>query len=166
MANATFDVPASVRQLVELPPTEDIVLDVLRDGMPDIPIFSLIPPDPPFPMIFVRKLPGLGQGGATDERFFITTRFEVQVLTRDPDGDEKGAVISEAVRVVLRDAWMRNHHVPGMGWVKRIRLLSEASRAADWATSAGPVQYAELPIGVWRYESKFSIKVKRELPQS
>lgn len=165
MPDTTLDVPQSVKELIELPPTEDMVIDVLRKGLPDVPIFSLIPNDPPMPMIFVRKLPGLGLGNATDERFFITTRFEVQVLAKDPDGDEKGAVISEAVRVVLRDAWMRNHHVPGLGWVKRIRLMSEASRGADWATSAGPIQYAELPIGVWRYESKFSIKVKRELPK-
>lgn len=156
--------PAEVLDLVEHSPLEDMVIHALQHYLPAIPALSLIPEDPPPLFILVRKdhSPGLGIGY---NRFVGYGRARVDVFATDPDGDEKGAVVSDAIRVALRSAWLDNHHVPGRGWISQVELLSEGSRKTDWATAAGPVQYADLPTGYWRYESKFDVFYRRELPR-
>jgi hypothetical protein len=64
------------------------------------------------------------------------------------------------VRTVLRTAWLEHWHFPGLGSVIQIDMQHEPSRRADWATSAGPVQYADLPHGYWRYESSYLIQIR------
>lgn len=158
-----LDLPASVLALVELSPIEDIALAILRDGLPDVASYSLIPEAPPSPFILVRRDAAFG-GWEADARFTDFGRIRIDCFAADPDGDEKGAVLSEAVRVVMRQAWLTNKHVPGRGYVTRIDMTSEPTRKTDWATSAGPVQFADLPTGVWRYESKYALRIRRELP--
>jgi hypothetical protein len=154
------DLPQSVLDLVELSPVEDILLTILRDGLPDIPVVSLIAEDPPPMFVLVRRLHGMGDWDG-DPRFTDSGRFFIHTFTEDPDGDEKGALLSEAVRVVLRNAWLAHKNVPGRGSVINIKMLSEPSRKTDWATASGPVQYADLPTGFWRYESTYQINVRK-----
>lgn len=152
--------PDSVLDLIENVPVEDIILAVLRSGLPDTDIFSYVPAHPPSHFILVRRLAGLGEWDG-DQRFTDEGRFAIQTYTQDPDGDWKGAVLSEAVRVVLRNASLSHWRDPELGSVIEIRLIQEPSRVTDWATSAGPVQYADLPTGYWRYESSYSIKTRK-----
>lgn len=154
------ELPLSVLSLVELSPVEDILLSILREGLPDVPIFSLIPEDAPPVFLIARRLHGMGQWNG-DARFTDSGRFFVHTFTSDPDGDEKGALLSEAVRVVLRDAWLSHKNVPGLGSVISIQMLSEPSRKTDWATASGPVQFADLPTGFWRYETTYEIKIRK-----
>lgn len=156
------DLPASVYALIENKPVEDIVLAILREGLPDIPIYSLIPEATPEHFILVRRLTSLGDWEG-DPRFTDAGRFVVHAYTADPDGDYKGAVLSEAVRVVLRNAGTgtRKWSDPELGSVISISMTSEPSRQTDWATSSGPVQYADLPTGYWRYESLYSIQIRK-----
>jgi hypothetical protein len=154
------ELPQSVLDLVELSPVEDILLTILRDGLPDVPIVSLIAEDPPPMFVLVRRLHGMGDWDG-DPRFTDSGRFFIHTFTEDPDGDEKGALLSEAVRVVLRNAWLAHRNVPGRGSVINIKMLSEPSRKTDWATASGPVQYADLPTGFWRYESTYQINVRK-----
>lgn len=152
--------PQSVLDLIENAPIEDMVLAILRKGLPDIPVVSLIAPNPPPHFVLVRRMSGLSDWSG-DPRFTDTGRFYVHTFTQDPDGDYKGAILSEAVRVVLRTAWLEHWSFPGLGSVVEIGLLSEPTRKTDWATSVGPVQYADLASGLWRYESTYSIQIRK-----
>ncbi|MCG8926650.1 hypothetical protein [Lentzea sp. CC55] len=155
-----IDLPASVLALVELTPIEDICLRILREGLPDVPVVSLIADDAPGLFILVRRLPALGEWRG-DPRFTDQARFSINVFTQDPDGDEKGALVSEAVRVVMRNAWLAHVNYPNLGSVISIRMRGEPSRKPDWATSSGPVQYADLPTGMWRYESTYDLEIRK-----
>lgn len=157
-----LDLPQSVLDLVEFTPVEDLVLAILREGLPDVPIFSLIPEEIPSFFIFVRRLTPLGDWHG-DARFTDTGRFGVDVLTKDPDGDEKGAVLSEAARVVLRNAWLQHRMYSGLGSIIRITMEQEPTRKTDWANSSGPVQFASLPSGTWRYEAVYGIEIRKPL---
>ena len=155
------DLPASVYGMVELSPIEDILLAILRAGLPDVAIQTLISEETPAPFVLVRRLPGMG-GWNADPRFTDEGRFFVHTFTDNPDGDQKGAILSEAVRIVLRSAWLKHTLVPGKGSIISIKMVTEPSRKSDWATSSGPVQYADLPNGLWRYESQYEIKVRKQ----
>ncbi|WP_394615884.1 hypothetical protein JNUCC0626_40140 [Lentzea sp. JNUCC 0626] len=155
-----IDLPPSVLALVELAPVEDICLRVLREGLPDVPIVSLIADDAPGLFILVRRLPALGNWKG-DPRFTDWGRFSVNVFAQDPDGDEKSALVSEAVRVVMRNAWLAHASYPALGSIISIKMRGEPSRKPDWATSTGPVQYADLPTGMWRYESTYDLKIRK-----
>lgn len=159
---AVVNLPASVLALVELSPIEDVALVILKDGLVDIPSYSLIPETVPDDFIVVRRAHGYGLWKG-DERFTDWARITVHVLTKDPDGDEKGALLSEAVRVVMRNAWLNNKLIPGRGYVSRIEMRSEPSRVTDWATASGPVQFADLPTGYWRYETTYGISIRKPL---
>lgn len=154
--------PQSVLDRVQFVPTEDVILEVLRRKLPDVPSFSMIPADPPEIFILVRKdnpVPFHGQEWTQ----IAVTRFVIDVFTTGPNGDEAGALLCEAIRVVFQEAWLENMHIPGKGWVSNIAMYGEGTRVADWATSAGPVQYADLPTGYWRFEAMFRLKFRRQL---
>ena len=158
-----YDLPASVEAAIELSPIEDIALGIIRTYLPDIPCYSLIPKEATEnAFILVRRSFAFGEWQGDPRGFIDTARVEVHVYAQDPYGDARGALISEAVRTAFRDAHLDNLHIPGRGWVVRTKMVGEPSRKSDWATSAGPVQYADLPDGFWRYESKFFITVRRE----
>ncbi|WP_263729962.1 hypothetical protein [Cellulomonas sp. SG140] len=158
---ATPNLPASVLSRLELSPIEDFMLALLREDFPDIPIYSLIPKTPTFPFIVVRRGHRMG-GWNGDPRFTDAALVELQVFAQDPDGDEAAALISEAVRVALRDAWLSHRVIPGRGSVIEITMTEEPSRVTDWATSSGPVQFADLPSGVWRYETHYLVSIRKE----
>jgi hypothetical protein len=152
--------PQSVLDLIEFSPVEDLLLEVLRAGLPDVPVYSLIPKDAPDLFVLVRRMAGMG-GWSGDQRFTDAGRFFINTFTVDPDGDAKGAQLSEAIRVVLRDAWLSNYTSPDYGSIIRIEMSQEPARRTDWATSSGPVQFADLPTGFWRYETTYTIKIRK-----
>lgn len=154
------DLPQSVYDLIENRPVEDIILAILREGLSDIPVYSLIPEDAPEHFILVRRLSGMG-AWTGDPRFTDSGRFVVHTFTADPDGDYKGAVLSEAVRVVLRNAHTNHWSHPNLGSIIEISMTTEPGRQSDWSTSAGPVQYADLPTGYWRYQTTYHLEVRR-----
>lgn len=152
--------PDAVKALVELSPIEDILLAVLRDGLPDVHVNSLIAADQKFPLVLPRRMPHFGDWGG-DTRFTDVADVVVHTFAEDPDGDEDAALLAEAVRVVLRDAWLSNRIIPGRGHITRVEMTSAPRRATDWATATGPVQYADLPAGAHRYETLFRIAIRK-----
>lgn len=159
----TYNLPLSVRQRVEKSPIEDVLLTVLRDAFPDVPVYSLIPNNPKQLLIVVRKDHPFGDIDPHDDKFLRYARFTVNCFAWDDEevgGDTKAALLSEAVRVALRDAWVNNQYVPNRGWISRIWTIEDGTRVTDWATSAGPVQYADLPNGYTRYESKYVLLLR------
>lgn len=156
------DLPQSVLDLVELSPIEDILIAVLREGLPDVPVLTLIPETLTYPMVHVRRMHSLGDW-AGDPRFTDSARFLIYTFTEDPNGDENGALLQEAVRVVLRNAWLDHKNVAGLGSIIKIKLLSEPVRRPDFAPAQGPVQFADLPTGIWRYESNYSVAIRKPI---
>lgn len=152
--------PDEIKALAELSPVEDLLLAVLRDGLPGIKVQSLISFDQTFPLVVVRRLPSFGNWEG-DTRFLDAAQIAVHAFCVDPDGDEDAAILSEAVRVVLRNAWLDQVVVPGRGHLTRVDMTSAPRRVSDWATSSGPVQYADLPTGVWRYETLYQIEIRK-----
>lgn len=152
--------PPEIRALAELSPVEDLMLAVLRQGLPGIQVQSLIAKNQRFPLVIARRDPSFGNW-AGDTRFLDAARVGVDVFCEDPDGDEDAAILSEAVRVVLRNAWLNQTVYPGLGHITRVDLASAPRRQTDWATSTGPVQYADLPTGVWRYEATYDIEIRK-----
>ncbi|MFE3578134.1 hypothetical protein [Streptomyces vinaceus] len=152
--------PDQIKALAELSPIEDVMLALLREGLPGIRVQSLIAKDQKFPLVLVRRAPTFGEWNG-DTRFVDSALVTVHTFCEDPDGDEDAAILAEAVRVVVRDAWLRQKVVPGRGHITRAEINSAPRRATDWATSTGPVQYADLPVGVWRYETTYQIEIRR-----
>lgn len=157
-----LDLPASVTSRVELRPYEDIALAILRAGLPDVPVYSAIPPpgELVFPFILTHRSYGM-ENWSGDPRFTDSGRVLVSVFAEAPEGIEKAQYISEAIRIVMRDAWLNHVHFPDLGSVIRIEYKSEAKRSPDWATSAGPVQFADLPANITRYESEYKMKIRK-----
>ena len=159
-----YNLPASITEKVEFAPAEDVALYILRHYLPDVPVHSLLPEtvtDDLF--ILVRRSFPFGEWQGDPRGFLDVARVEVHIYTQDPNGDARGALVGDAVRVAFRQAWLENLHIPGIGWVRNTKMLAEPVRKSDWATSAGPVQYADLPNGFWRYEAKFRITIRPEL---
>lgn len=156
-----IELPASVVERLDQHPIVDVILDILREDFPDIDIGTLIPPNPTFPFVLVRKGRAVGEWTG-DPRFTDASQVEIQVFTEDPDGEPKGELISLAIAKAMHEAGMTRRNVPGKGSIIAIYMTDEPRRAPDWATSQGPVQYADLPAGVWRHETKFDVSIRKK----
>jgi hypothetical protein len=155
-----LNLPQSVMDLVEMHPIEDIIIPIARARIPGVEIKSLIADDPIGTFVSIRRAPPLGYWPG-DERFLDYARLYVEVFASDPNGEMKGAYISEAVRVALRDAARAQDSVPGKGTLMKCRLLADPVRKSDFANSSGPVQFADLPNGMWRYEAVYDVVIRR-----
>lgn len=161
----TVNLPASILNLVEMHPVEDIASAILREGLPDLAddIVTLVPLQVRTQhdlLILVRRVAALGEW-AGDDRFIDHAGLMVHVYAGGLDADERAALTCEAVRVVFRDSWMHPKFYPGLGTVKKAILLEEPIRRTDWMPTAGPVQYADLPADWTRYEMRFDLYIRR-----
>ena len=150
--------PPEILALVEMSPVEDLMLAVLRQGLPGIDVQTLIADDQTFPMVLVRTQADWGDW-AGDPRFIDAATISIQAFCQGLNGDVDASLLSEAVRVVLRDSV--NKPMPDLGHLIKVQMMGHPRRVTDWATSAGPVQYADLPTGVWRYESTYQIAMRK-----
>ena len=144
--------------LIEMSPVEDLLLAILRDGFPDVSVQTLIKSAQTFPFVLIRSTGSWGtwQG---DERFIDSSTIEVQCFASGINADADANLLSEAVRVVLRDS--KNKVVPGKGHIIGVEMLDRPKRSPDWATSVGPVQYADLPTGVERWETTYRATIRK-----
>lgn len=162
---SSVGLPASVVKSVQHTPVDDIALAIIREAHPDIPVFSKIPfKSSPEEMesdalVVVRHITGLGLWEGR-EGLLNSGALAIHVFSRDPDGELKGALVSEAIRNTLLTAARNNWYRPGLGALSRARVDEEPSRQTDWAPSQGPVQYADLPTGFWRHESRYMFWVR------
>lgn len=146
--------------LVQMRPIEDLLLAILRPLLTDVRVQSLIEDDQQFPAVLIRTNGDYGSWSG-DERFIDTCQVNVQSFCEGLNSDEDAALLSEAVRVILIGAV--NRVVPGIGHMTKCEMVQRPRRAADWASATGPVQYADLPTTVFRYETLYEISVKRAL---
>lgn len=147
-----------VLALVEMSPIEDLLLGLLPMQLTDVHVQSLIQNDQGFPLVIPRRSGDWGEWEG-DPRFLDAGQVSIHSYCEGIDGDSDAALLSEAVRVVLRDSI--NVTVPGRGHLTKVKMTSAPRRVADWATATGPVQYADLPNGVWRYETVYNVEIRK-----
>lgn len=152
--------PPEVVALVEQSMTEDLVVRILRLGLPSIEVTSEIRRDQTFPVVEVRRLPTF-LGFAGDPRFVESMDVAVNTLCEDPDGDLDAGLLAAACKNLLRDAWLNYFYDETLGSISYFEVLSPPRRIPDWADAAGPVQYADLPSNVWRYEGRYRFAVRK-----
>lgn len=155
-----MSLPESLLSRAEFTPAEDFAVELLRPELPGIPIGTLIQSDQTFPYVLVRRADSFGSWSG-DHRFVDDVQLFVHVYCDGPDSDEEAALLSDVIRTIIRDAWLNQTVVPGRGHIIGFDLVSSPRRVSDWATSAGPVQYADLPTGVTRYETRYGLMVRR-----
>lgn len=151
--------PEEILSLTELKPVEDLVLALLRDKITSVPVQSQIYDDQTFPAIVIHRGDLIGQAWWGDSRFMDNCRLDVFCFVEGINADEEGALLSEAVRVALRDSI--NITVPGYGYLTKVRMTSAPRHAADWDTATGPVQYADLPAEVIRYSTSYALSIRK-----
>lgn len=157
----TFEsaLPDSVLQLVEMTGTEDLILALLRDALPDIACQTLIARGQTFPFILVRRNGDYGEWDG-DPRFLDAAQIDIHVYVAEGVNTHSDAqLLSEAVRVTLRDSI--NKVVPGYGYLVKCDMKNSPRYSPDWAPSVGPVQYADLPEGVIRYQSLYDAVARK-----
>lgn len=159
--------PASVASRVEMTPVEDLMLAILRDAFPDMrdDIVSLVEQDVFTQhdlLVMPRRSSAWGDWDG-DDRFIDNAGVTFHVYAGGDDADERAALLCEAIRVAMRDAWRMGKYYEGLGQLKRAHVIQEPIRKTDWMPSAGPVQYADLPHGWTRYEIKFDIYIRRPI---
>jgi len=156
--------PESVLSKAENPIIEDFAAPLLRQELPGVNIWTLIPSDleNKIPGVLVRKDLGPGINNSDPRGFTEEVYLQIECFTSDPDGDLQGAQLAEAVRVVFRNAWLKGT-VLNNTWINRFRMPAEPNRKADFADSAGPVQYADLPQGYWRYQIRLNFLVRHNV---
>lgn len=152
--------PQEILDLVQMPPVEDLVLAVLRDRITTVPVKSLIQMDQSFPSVVVHRGATWGDWNG-DPRFLDAAILDVFAFTDGDEADADGALLSEAVRVVLIEAI--NKVYPGKGHLTKVRMLTSPQNVPDWDTATGPVQFADLPVGVTRYQTVYAVEIRKPL---
>ena len=150
--------PANVLGLIEMSPVEDLMLALLRAALPDISVQTLVHTGQTFPFILIRSDGSWGQWEG-DERFIDSSTIEVHAFCDGINADSDANLLSEALRVILRDS--KNKVIPGKGHLISVEMLDRPKRSPDWAASVGPVQYADLPTGVERWQTTYKVTIRK-----
>jgi hypothetical protein len=150
--------PDSVLNLVEMSPVEDLLLGLIPSKLGGVPVKTKIEPNSTFPFVFVRSNGSWGTWSG-DERFLDAAHVFVETFCDGLNSDEDAANLAEAVRVILRDS--KNVVVPHRGHITECEMVSRPRRTSDWATSTGPVQYADLPTNVSRWEAEYHVIIRK-----
>lgn len=164
-----IDLPDVIKTTQSNAPITDICLEVLRKRLPGFPFFTKIPfkqtpaeISPFYTFAIVRPDDGLGFWNGI-ENILDNGGITIQVFTHDPDGELKGILVSNAIKLSLFAEKRDRTFFPGLGGICGVTMTQEPIRRADWATATGPVQYADLPTGYWRHESKFDVFVRPDM---
>lgn len=150
--------PPSILAKVEMSPVEDLLLGLLPRELAGINVTTFIEEDQKFPFVLIRSAGSWGNW-AGDPRFLDAAAITVATFCRGENADEDAALLAEAVRVTLRDS--KNKVVPGRGHIVTVEMTERPRRVTDWATSAGPVQFADLPNDVMRWENTYHVIIRK-----
>ena len=151
--------PQAILDLATFHPVEKIVLALMRDSALNtapVQINSLIADEQTWPLILPRRGLDWGVWGG-DSRFIDTGTLTVQTFCEGLNADSDAAYLAEAVRVVLMQSLNK---VTTFGYLTECDLLTAAHRVTDWASATGPVQFADLPSGVMRYETTYGLAIR------
>lgn len=154
----TSSLDPAILALVEMSPIEDLLLALLAGKLPGCQVKTLIADDQTFPLVLARNTGDWGTWSG-DERFLDAGQVTVHTFCEGVNADEDAALLAEAVRVILRDSI--NEVVPNRGHLTEVSMVARPRKVTDWATATGPVQYADLPTGVMRYETIYHVAIRK-----
>lgn len=162
------ELPDVFLNLVDHAPIEDIVIDYLRGVFGDaVPISAAIQDTPPdratFPSILIRRVGDYGASRAGHGALQVWGYVQVQVFWSGIDADQQANMTCTAVgNALLRSGFVPVDASKPRGWGRLVgaRKIDSPHRVSDWATSSGPVQYADLPIGATRHEGIYAVRVR------
>lgn len=144
-------------------PGADLVLALLKpleDEVPGLKVRSLIEENLTTPYVLARASHGAWTSDSfhdSDRRFLRRLVVDVQTFTSGVDGDSAGDALSEICWQTLNKAVVDQTVILGLGSISFLHVSSPARRVADWATSTGVSQYANLPQGYHRYQATYGI---------
>lgn len=157
---SAYNLPDSVVSEVRFFPYEDILIEIFKRGLPDVPFYTYIAEDMSFPAVhgqrFAKQRPWSG-----DPRFIDSGPIRINVFTTGLNAEIEGGYISEAIRNVFLRAHLERWHFPDVGSVLSIQMESEPAISSDWASASGIVQFADLPPGVVRTETAYNMTIRR-----
>ena len=145
----------------QVTPAEEVILHLLRDRLPpEVQVQTLVRDEQDFPFVLVRRDPTYGYWSG-DPRFIDSARISVQSFVKGENGDEDaGDLLTYCADLLFEESQLRRV-IPGKGHLLASLIVNSPRRAADWATATGPVQYADLPQGVWRYEMTLAVSTRK-----
>ncbi|ROR95515.1 hypothetical protein EDD28_0071 [Salana multivorans] len=155
--------PQSVLDEIDSLPLEDVAKPLLQAAVPDISVHTFIPMkevDDLFPFVLVQGYSR--EYGLDDDRYLDSGLVSVQSFTTGDDGDQDGALVQLAIRRALRRLSAQHYRINDDVSVVKVTLVSRPKRVPDWATATGPVQFADLPVAAWRYESIYRITFRKK----
>lgn len=150
--------PQSVIDLVDLHPVEDLILALLREQMVGVQVGTLIGDDQGFPFLLIRRGGDWGYWTGDQRGLVDQGQVNLHAFCEGINAEDDCYLLAEAARSVLFRA--RNKVVPGLGHLTKVDVIQAPKREPDWATSSGPVQYADLPTGVSRWEMILDIQFR------
>ena len=153
--------PQSVKDIAATEPlVEDVVLDILRDAIPEILWADETEQSSPPPFGIVRRDSYVGVGD-TDHRFISAAYCAIHTFTDGISADIDNSRLQEAVKLTLLRAGFAQPPARDWGYVSSVRLIEPYRKRSDWQNSEGPVQYADLPNDYTRFESVWEVKIRR-----
>lgn len=153
--------PDAVKAMVtDEPLVEDVVLDILREKIPQIFWADETEQSVPPPFGIVRRDTYIGTS-EKDHRFISRAYCAIHTFTEGVDADIDNSRLQEAVKLTLLGAGYRQPKVRDWGYVSSVRLVEPYVKRSDWQNSEGPVQYADLPNDYTRFESVWEVKIRR-----
>lgn len=146
---------------------EELLQTILSEYITTVPILTKIPPKESeqrqYPMIVVRRFRPPGGWGGDPRGLLDEGGVSISVFTLGLNATETGQRLSEGIRGVMRQAESERKYYPGLGSIVSARMIAEPANESDWATSAGPVQYADLPTAVVRYTTDYRLVVRPDM---
>lgn len=172
----SLGLPPSVAEAQRGLPVEEVALAILREKHPELAIYTLLPWSQESNANWAAELNStltvrggilvlvrhIAQAGIWGGRPGLLDKglVAVHVYTKDPNGEDKGAMVSKALRDTLVRAACDDWYRPDIGALKGVRVDETPNRKTDWATASGPVQFADLPTGYWRTEGRYTLTVR------
>lgn len=157
----TYQLHQEILSKVEMSPIEDLLLALLPQHLPGVRVQTLIQAHQPLPFVTIRNTGSWGDWDG-DPRGLDAGQVTIDTFVEGINADEENALLQEAIRVILRDSLNKVIYEPvPRGHLKSVNLVSRPRRVTDWATSTGPVQYADLPAGTTRWESIYQVVIRK-----
>jgi hypothetical protein len=158
-----LNLPDSIVDELQFQPAVQLFKVILEPLVDPIKVISSISEHPPLPFILIRRRDDVGNWHGDPRGLIDVAHMVVHVYSNGHNGVNGEAacyVLSDFIRKKLYEASQAQYYDGDLGALSRLRVLNSPSRETDWATSSGPVQYADLPAGTWRYETHYEARIR------
>lgn len=149
---------------------EDLMIGLLRPwfarvkaaGGPEVHVYSEYQADmiPPYVLVLNTRRTGIEAYETKDDEWARAAVLEVNTIAVGLNAEKDCSDLQESVRHCFLEAHRNQTVVPNAGVINQVTTPTLATRQTDWASASGPVQYAKLPHGASRYESRYRLIIR------